>query len=72
MPSTKYLKVKERLTLVLRIENLNKEVIPCSYYRKQVRYCLIDPKESSYYSKYVYSKRSYDSSGLKTTPLVQK
>jgi hypothetical protein len=32
MPSTKYLKVKERLVLVLYIENSNKEVIPCLYY----------------------------------------
>jgi hypothetical protein len=32
MPSTKYLKVKERLILVLRIKNLNKEANPYSYY----------------------------------------
>jgi hypothetical protein len=32
MPSTKYLKVKERLTLILRIKNLNKEANPCLYY----------------------------------------
>jgi hypothetical protein len=32
MPSTKYLKVKERLILMLRIKNLNKEVNPYSYY----------------------------------------
>jgi hypothetical protein len=32
MPSTKYLKVKERLILILRIENLNKEANPYSYY----------------------------------------
>jgi hypothetical protein len=32
MPSTKYLKVKERLILTLRIKNLNKEVNPCLYY----------------------------------------
>ncbi len=32
MPSNKHLKVKERLILVLRIENLNKEANPCLYY----------------------------------------
>ncbi len=32
MPSTKYLKAKERLTLVLYIKNLNKEANPCLYY----------------------------------------
>jgi hypothetical protein len=32
IPSTKYLKVKERLILVLRIKNLNKEVNPYLYY----------------------------------------
>jgi hypothetical protein len=32
MPSTKYIKVKERLTLTLYIKNLNKEVDPYSYY----------------------------------------
>jgi hypothetical protein len=32
MPSAKYLKVKERLALVLRIENSNKEANPCLYY----------------------------------------
>ncbi len=32
MPSTKYLKVKERLVLTLYIKNLNKEVNPCLYY----------------------------------------
>jgi hypothetical protein len=32
MPSAKHLKVKERLTLVLRIKNLNKEANPCLYY----------------------------------------
>ncbi len=31
MPSTKYLKVKERLILVLYIKNLNKEANPCLY-----------------------------------------
>jgi hypothetical protein len=72
MPSTKHLKVKERLILALRIENLNKEANPCSYYRKQVRRYLIDPKESSRYSKYVYLKRSYNSSRLKTVPVTRK
>jgi hypothetical protein len=33
MPSAKYLKVKERLTLALRIKNLNKEANPCLYCR---------------------------------------
>jgi hypothetical protein len=70
MPSTKYLKFKERLTLTLYIKNLNKEVNPCLYYCRQVRYYLINLKESSYYSKYVYLKRSYNSSGLKTIPIV--
>jgi hypothetical protein len=32
MPSIKYLKVKERLTLTLYIKNLNKEVNPYLYY----------------------------------------
>jgi hypothetical protein len=32
MPFTKYLKVKERLTLVLYIKNLNKEANPYLYY----------------------------------------
>ncbi len=32
MPSTKHLKVKERLALTLRIKNSNKEVNPCLYY----------------------------------------
>jgi hypothetical protein len=72
MPSTKYIKVKERLILTLRIKNLNKEANPCSYYYKQVRCYLIDLKESSYYSKYVYLKYSYNSSGLKTAPIVRK
>ncbi len=31
MPSANYLKVKERLALVLRIENSNKEANPCLY-----------------------------------------
>jgi hypothetical protein len=32
MPSAKHLKVKERLILVLRIKNLNKEASLYSYY----------------------------------------
>ncbi len=32
MPSTKHLKVKERLALILRIKNSNKEANPCLYY----------------------------------------
>jgi hypothetical protein len=32
MPSTKHLKVKERLALTLYIKNFNKEVIPYLYY----------------------------------------
>jgi hypothetical protein len=32
MPSAKYLKVKERLTLLLYIEILNKEANPYLYY----------------------------------------
>ncbi len=70
MPSAKHLKVKERLTLALRIENLNKEANPCLYYRRQVRRCLIDLKESSRYSEYVYLKCSCNSLGLKTVPAI--
>jgi hypothetical protein len=70
MSSTKHLKVKERLTLILYIKNSNKEATPYSYYYKQVRCCLIDLKESSYYSKYVYLKRSYNSSGLKIALII--
>ncbi len=32
MPSAKHLKVKERLVLILRIKNLNKEANPYLYY----------------------------------------
>jgi hypothetical protein len=32
MPFTKYLKVKERFILTLRIKNLNKEANPYLYY----------------------------------------
>jgi hypothetical protein len=70
MPSIKYLKVKERLVLTLRIKNSNKEANPCLYYCRQVRRYLIDPKESSYYSKYIYLKRLYNSSGLKVVPPI--
>jgi hypothetical protein len=72
MPSAKHQKVKERLALALRIENSNKEAISCSYYRQQARRCLIDPKESSRCSKYVYSKRSCNSSGLKTVSTIRR
>ncbi len=72
MSSAKYLKVKERLILTLYIKNLNKEANLYSYYYRQVRYCLIDLKESFRYSKYVYLKRSYDSSSLKTAPVILK
>jgi hypothetical protein len=72
MPSTKHLKVKERLVLVLHIENSNKEANPCLYCRRQARRYLINPKESSRYSKYVYSKRLYNSSGLKTVSIIQR
>jgi hypothetical protein len=70
MPSAKHLKVKERLALVLRIKNSNKEVIPCLYYRRQARYCLIDLKKSSRYSEYVRSKYLYNSSGLRTVSII--
>jgi hypothetical protein len=70
MPSTKHLKVKERLVLVLHIKNSNKEANPYLYYRRQVRYYLIDLKESSRYSKYVCLKCLYNSSGLKIVPLA--
>jgi hypothetical protein len=33
MPSTKHLKVKERLALMLRIKNSNKKANPCLYCR---------------------------------------
>jgi hypothetical protein len=72
MPSAKHLKVKERLILTLCIEILNKEVNPCLYYCRQMCRYLINLKESSYYSKYVYLKRSYNSSGLKAVPIVRK
>jgi hypothetical protein len=72
MPSAKHLKVKERLALVLRIENSNKEANPCSYYRRQVRRCLIDPKELSRCSEYVCSKRSCNSPGLKIVSVIQR
>ncbi len=72
MPSTKHLKVKERLVLALHIKNSNKEANPCSYYHQQARRCLIDPKESSCYSKYVFSKYLYNSSGLKTVSIIRR
>jgi hypothetical protein len=72
MSSTKYLKVKERLILALRIKNSNKEANPYSYYYRQMCRYLINLKESSRYSKYVYLKRSYNSLGLKTISIVQK
>ncbi len=70
MPSTKHLKVKERLALTLYIKNLNKEADLCSYYYRQACRCLIDLKESTRYSKYVYLKRLYNSSGLKTVSTI--
>ncbi len=70
MLSAKHLKVKERLALVLRIKNLNKEANPCLYYCRQARRCLIDLKESSRYSKYVRSKCLYNSPGLKTVSII--
>ncbi len=72
MPSTKYLKVKERLALTLRIKNSNKEVNPYLYYCRQACYYLIDLKESSRYSKYVCSKYLYNSSGLRTVSIIQR
>ncbi len=72
MPFTIYLKVKERLVLTLRIKNSNKEVIPCSYYYQQARYYLIDLKELSQYSKYVYSKCLYNLLGLRTVSIIQR
>ncbi len=72
MPSAKYLKVKERLVLILCIKNSNKEVIPCLYYYQQARRCLIDLKKSSRYSKYIYSKRSYNLLGLRTVFIIQR
>ncbi len=70
MLSAKHLKVKEHLVLTLYIENLNKEVNPCLYYCRQVRCCLINPKESSYYSKCIRLKCLYNSSGLKTISII--
>ncbi len=72
MPSTKHLKTKEQLTLALRIKNSNKEASPYLYCRQQARYYLIDLKKSFYYSKYVYLKRTYNSSGLRTVPVIQR
>jgi hypothetical protein len=70
MLSAKYLKTKERLTLALRIKSSNKEASPYLYYLRQARYYLIDLKESSYYSEYVYLKRTYNSLGLKVAPVI--
>ncbi len=70
MPFTKHLKVKERLVLVLRIKNSNKEANPCSYYCRQARHYLIDLKKLSYYSKYVYLKCLYNLLGLKTVSII--
>ncbi len=72
MPSAKHLKVKERLALALYIKNSNKEANPYLYCCQQARRYLIDPKESSRYSKYVYSKYLYNSSGLKTVSIIQR
>jgi hypothetical protein len=70
MPSTKHLKAKERLALVLRIKNSNKKANSCSYCLWQLRRCLIDLKKSSYYSKYICLKRLYNLLGLKTVSII--
>jgi hypothetical protein len=70
MPFAKHLKVKERLVLALRIKNLNKKANPYLYYRRQARCYLIDLKESSYYSEYVYLKCLYNLLGLKTVSII--
>ncbi len=72
MPSTTHKKVKERIALVIRIKNLNKEAELYSYCRRNSRQCLVDLKESSKYSEYVCSKRLCDSRGSKKLPVILK
>ncbi len=72
MPSAAHKKIKERIVLVIRIEILNKEAEPCSCCRRNSRRCLVDLKESSRYSEYVYSKRLCDSRGPKKLPVILK
>jgi hypothetical protein len=72
MPSAVYKKAKERIALVLRIKNLNKEAELCSCYRRNSCRCLVDSKESPRYSEYVCSKYSYDSQRPKKIPIVLK
>jgi hypothetical protein len=58
---------------MLRIKNLNKEAEPCSRYRRNSRRYLVDLKESPRYSKYVCSKRAYNSSSPKISrPLLKR
>ncbi len=73
MPSVTHKKVKERIALVLRIKNLNKEAEPCSRCRRNSCRCLINLKESPRCSEYVCSKRVCDSSSLKVLcPFVKR
>ncbi len=72
MPSVIHKKVKERISLIIRIKNSNKEAELCSYYRRNSCRYLVNLKESSKYSKYICSKRSCDSQGPKKTPIVLK
>jgi hypothetical protein len=72
MPSATYKKVKERIALVIRIKNSNKEAEPCSRCRRNSRQCLVDLRKSSRYSEYVCSKRLCDSRGPKKLPVILK
>ncbi len=72
MPSALHKKVKERIVLVIRIKILNKEAELCSRYRRNSRQYLVDLKESSRYSEYVYSKHLCDSRGPKKLPVILK
>ncbi len=73
MPSATHKKVKERIALALRIENLNKEAEPCSRCRRNSRRCLVDLKESPRCSECVRSKRACNSSGPKVPcPFVKR
>jgi hypothetical protein len=65
MPSAVYKKTKERIVLALRIKRSNKEAELCSRCRRNSRRCLVDSKESPRCSKYICSKRAYNSLGLK-------
>ncbi len=71
MPRVAYIKKKERLALALRIKKSNLEAESCSYYLRLSRCCLLDRSELSRCSKYIYSRISCNSKGLKV-PVVRK